>query len=67
MKSEFDSPELHADKRVRMEEVPDNDHAIKSLEGIKKVEKVKSVEKAKSLEGIKSVEKFKSLEGIKSV
>jgi predicted RNase H-like nuclease (RuvC/YqgF family) len=72
MKSENDSPELHAEKKVKMEEVPDNGHAIKSLEGIMKVEKVKSlegimnVEKVKSLEGITNVGKIKSLEGIKS-
>jgi len=61
MKSENDSPELHAEKKVKIEEVPDNGHAIKSLEGIMKVEKVKS------LEGIMNVEEFKSLEGITKV
>jgi hypothetical protein len=55
MKSEFDSPELHAEKKVKMEKVPDNDYAIKSLEG------TVSREKVKSPKGIKSVESVKSL------
>jgi len=57
MKSENDSPELHAEKKFKMEEVPDNGHAVKSLEGIMKIQEVKS------LEGIMKIQEVKSLEG----
>jgi hypothetical protein len=59
MKSENDSPELHAEKKVKVEEVPDNGQAIKSLKGIKNVDEFKS-HKA----GIMNVYEFKSQEGI---
>jgi hypothetical protein len=41
VRSELDSPELHAEKKVKIEEVP----VIKSVEIIKKIEEVKGVKK----------------------
>jgi hypothetical protein len=62
MKSDLDSPELHAEKKVRMEEVPDNDYAIKSLEGTASREKVKSPKGIKSMKdaGIKKKKEARS-------
>ncbi len=48
LRSELDSPELHAEKKVKIEEVPD----------IKKMESIKSVESIKKNESIKSVRKI---------
>ncbi len=68
VKSKLDSPELHAEKKVRIEEVPDNSQAVnadRAAEIIKSVENIKSVESVKSAESIKSVESVKSVENIK--
>jgi hypothetical protein len=61
-KSKLDSPELHAEKKVKIEEVSDNSQAVnadrparivKSVEGVKSVENVKSAGSVKSVENIK--------------
>jgi hypothetical protein len=76
MKSGLDSPELHAEKKVRIEEVPDNRQAInaersaesiKNVESIKKIESIKNVESIKKIESITNVESIKKIESIKKV
>jgi hypothetical protein len=69
VRSELDSPELHAEKKVKIEEVPDikSVEIIKSIEDIKSVEIIKSIEDIKSMEIIKSIKDIKSIEDIKSM
>jgi hypothetical protein len=55
MRSELDSPELHAEKKVKIEEVPD----INDVESIKKKESIKNVESIKKKESIKKIESVK--------
>jgi hypothetical protein len=66
MKSELDSPELHAKKKVRIEEVPDNMESIKSVESIKNMEGIKSVENIKSVESIKKIGNIKKMVEVRS-
>ncbi len=58
VRSELDSPELHAEKKVKIEEVPDI--KIEEVPDIKieEVPDIKSVEIIKKIENIKSVRKI---------
>ncbi len=68
MKSELDSPELHAEKKVRIEEVRDNCQAIdaeRPAESIMEKESIKNKQTIKKIESIKKIENIKKIESIK--
>jgi hypothetical protein len=61
MRSELDSHELHAEKKVKIEEVPD----INDVESIKKKRSIKNVESIMKKKSIKNVESIKKIESVK--
>ena len=72
MKSELDSPELHAEKKVKIEEVASNlqvinDERSAELESIKKQESIKKMESIKNKESTEKVQSIKRGRDIKKV